>query len=40
MTVAFTDQIADLTYSDGETTWKLFDGLEIRQLRRTQRSYP
>lgn len=25
-TVAFTDQIADLTYSDGETTWKLFDG--------------
>ena len=24
-TVAFTDQIADLTYSDGETTWKLFD---------------
>ena len=25
-TVALTDQIADLTYSDGETTWKLFDG--------------
>ncbi len=25
-TVAFTDQIADLTYSDGTATWKLFDG--------------
>ncbi len=24
--VALADKIADLTYSDGETTWKLFDG--------------